>query len=345
VIGAGQIAAEHLRCLAGVPQAEVVAVCDLSPALAEIAADRFGVPRWYTDHAELLAKECPDVVHVTTPPDSHFGISRDALVAGAHVLLEKPAAPSLEEVLELLDLAGRADRFLIEDYSYVMSPQAEEISRRIASGALGEVVHLDVAMALDIASPGGDFTDANLPHPALSLPGGAIADFLTHLASLAVWFAGPHRSVATAWSSRASASTLPFDDLRALVVCDRASATLGFSGVTQPDGFWLRVEGTRMRVAANLFETRLTSERVRNGPRPLQGLVNGVAEGVATATAAVGSLARKLEGGPGSYAGLWRLVGATYEALAAGRPPPVDHACVESVNRLVAAIANEAAQL
>src|SRR5262249_56603406 len=142
------------------------------------------------------------------------------------------------------------------------------------------VVHVEVMLCLDITGPVG-FGDPNAPHPALVLPGGAIGDFLPHLASLAHLFAGPHRKVHTLWSSRRD-SPLPFDEFRALVDGERATAALTFSSSAQPDAFWLRVHGERMQATANLFETRLTFDRLRGGPKPLRPLLNGWGEGAAT---------------------------------------------------------------
>ena len=95
LIGAGQIARQHLACLKTLPGVELAAICDLSPATAEAAAERYGIRAWFTDHRAMLEKARPDVVHVTTPPTSHFGLAMDSLDAGAHVIVEKPATPDL----------------------------------------------------------------------------------------------------------------------------------------------------------------------------------------------------------------------------------------------------------
>src|SRR5689334_11768722 len=81
VVGAGNVARQHLACLSDLPTAQVVAVCDLSPAVAESAAQRFAVERHFTDHRAMLEELRPDVVHVTTPPGSHQPIAMDALAA------------------------------------------------------------------------------------------------------------------------------------------------------------------------------------------------------------------------------------------------------------------------
>ena len=54
IIGAGHIARQHLACLRRLPGVRVEGVCDLSAALAESAAEQYGVPHWYVDHRRML---------------------------------------------------------------------------------------------------------------------------------------------------------------------------------------------------------------------------------------------------------------------------------------------------
>jgi predicted dehydrogenase len=336
LIGAGQIARQHLACLRGLPGVEIAAVCDRSPSAAECAAERFEIPAWFTDHQAMLRDVRPEVVHVTTPPTSHFRLALDSLEAGAHLVVEKPVTSTFDELDRLARRARERGLALVEDYNYLFNRAPREILRRIESGEFGAVTHVDVLICLDILGPGG-FADPNSPHPCLSLAGGAIADFLPHLASVACLFVGPHRRAHAVWAKR-KASILPYDELRAVVDAERGTASLGFSATSQPDGFWLRVYGERMHATANLFETRLTFDRVRPGPKPLRPFLNGLEEGRAVRRAAIGSLLRKFSGGPGAYEGLWELLARTYRALADGAALPVPAELVLDVNRLVAAL-------
>lgn len=342
LIGAGQIARQHLACLRELPGVELAGVCDLSPAMAEAAAERFAVPAWFTDAGRMLAEVRPDVVHVTTPPTSHFPLALAALEAGSHVILEKPATATFDELAALVDRAAARDRALIEDYNYLFNRATRRIVGLIESGAFGAVTHVEVFLCLEILGEGSSFADPNAPHPTLSMAGGAIADFLPHLASLAHLFVGPHRSAHAVWSKRDPTSPLPSDEFRALIDAERGTAALGFSAHTKPDAFWLRVYGERMQAVTNLFETRLTIDRMRGGPKPLVPLRNGLEEARDVRRAAFGSLWRKLSGGPGAYEGLWDLVSRTYRALATGSEPPITTRQVLEVNRLVAALKTEA---
>jgi predicted dehydrogenase len=335
LIGAGQIARQHLACLKTLPGVELAAVCDLSPATAEAAAERYGIQAWFTDHRAMLEKVQPDVVHVTTPPTSHFRLAMDSFEAGAHVIVEKPATSTFEELKTLVRRAQDADRHLVEDHNYAFNNAPQEILRRIETGQFGAVTHVEVLICLDILGPEG-FADPNSPHPALTLAGGAIADFLPHLASLAHLFVGPHRTAQTVWTKR-KPSILPFDEFRAVVDGERGTAALSFSSSSQPDAFWLRVYGERMQATANLFETRLTFDGPRNVPKPLRPFFSGLEEGKNIRRAALATLLRKFNG-PGAYEGLWELLSRTYRALGEGLALPLTANDVLEVNRMVEAL-------
>jgi predicted dehydrogenase len=263
----------------------------------------------------------------------------DSLDAGCHVIVEKPVTASFDELTALARRAGEVDRAVIEDYNYLFNRAPREILDRIESGDLGAVIHVEVMICLDILGPGG-FADPNAPHPCLALAGGAISDFLPHLASLAHLFVGPHRQAHAIWSKR-KPSVLPYDEFRAVVEAERGTAALTFSSSAQPDAFWLRVYGERMQATANLFGTRLTFERTGRGPKPLGTLMNGLDEGKAIRRAAASTLLRKFRGGPGAYEGLHELLARAYRAFAEGSALPVSPQQVLEVNRLVAALEPE----
>jgi len=333
LIGAGAIARQHLACLQGLPGVQIVGVCDLSPAAAESAAERHAASAWFTDYRAMLATARPDVVHITTPPASHFRLATDCIAAGAHVLVEKPITESFAQLEELLRFGAEHGRAVVEDFNYLYNHGPREIMARIESGAFGEVVHVEAMISLNILGPGG-FADPNSPHPILKTPGGAIADFMPHLAAMAHLFIGPHRHAQSIWKKRRD-SLAPFDEFRGQVEGERGTAALAFSSSARPDAFWLRVYGENMQATANLFETRLTFNSVRPGPPPLMSLFNGLDEGKDIRQAARGTLWRKFKGGPGGYEGLFELLARTYRALADGSTLPITPQQIIEVNRLV----------
>ena len=108
VVGLGLAGESHLcDALARPDLFEVVAVCSRRPDHAQAIAERFGVPRAYSEVAGLLHREwdCEAIV-VATPPDVAAGILRDAVSSGRAVLAEKPGGIATEE-LEDVDATAR----------------------------------------------------------------------------------------------------------------------------------------------------------------------------------------------------------------------------------------------
>jgi predicted dehydrogenase len=334
LVGAGNIARAHLSALRSLPDVECVAICDRAPVMAESMAEAFGAAGWFTDFERMLREVRPDVVHVTTPPASHFALARAALESGAHVLVEKPITTRAAELDELVALARTRDRMLVENQNYLFNGTLRELVRRLEGGALGELVHVDVVLGLGVLGPGSRYAEPAAANPFAALRGGLVADFITHLCSLAVGLVGPHRRAHALWSKRNPSTPLSSDELLALIDAERGTAVLHFSARAQPDTFHVIAHGTRMRVVAGLFEPLFASERLRSGPRPLLPVRNGFALARAHARAAIGGLWRKLAGRPAAFEGLGELVRRTYDAIRDNSPPPLSLDHLVAVRRL-----------
>ena len=107
-VGAGRMARLHVHALRRVRTPHVVAaVCDTSEASARGLAELVeALP--YGSLTDLLREAKPDIVHVCTPAGTHFAPARQALLAGAHVYVEKPFVEIESEARELLALARSA---------------------------------------------------------------------------------------------------------------------------------------------------------------------------------------------------------------------------------------------
>ena len=342
IIGAGYIAHEHLDALRSLPKVRIAGVCDLSPAIAEATAEEFGAESHWSDHRAMLAEVQPDVIHVTTPPKSHVPLALDAIEAGAHVLIEKPIATNAADLEKLMSAASERGRVLVEDYNYLFNPSVQQILALIESGEFGDVVHVDVHFCVPILGVGSKHADPNADGPFAGLPGGAVADFITHLAYLSHAFVGAHRATHSSWRNRSGDPGVPYDEFRALVDAERGTACLGFSAHAQPDVFSLRVFGTKMRASASLFEPLLSIEKLRGGPRPLLPVMNGLAVARSYTRSALSGLYGKLQGKPGTYQGLWVLLEKLYGSIAAGEPPPITPERIKAVNELVDALLRDA---
>jgi predicted dehydrogenase len=110
IVGLGGIAATHLGLLSSLPGLRLVAGCDIDPAKAE------GLPApvpFFDRHSEMLERIGPDVVVVAVPTRDHFSVARDCLESGANVLVEKPAALSLDQFDHLTACAAASNQCFI----------------------------------------------------------------------------------------------------------------------------------------------------------------------------------------------------------------------------------------
>ena len=345
VIGCGAIAREHLGALQEMKDVEVLAVCDLSPTRAEAMAERFGIARWHTDYEHVLDQVRPDLVHITTPPSSHYPIARNCLGRKLNVLCEKPITLDYGQFTELKRLAEENGCILIENQNLRYHSSIVRIQDLLKAGRFGDIIDVQIFFALNLVGTGSPYTDPNASHFGLALRGGVIGDFLPHIAYLTYLFTGPVVDLRTIWSKRIPDTPLPSDEFRAFVKGERAPAYVGFSGTSDVNGYWVRITGTRMAAEANLLEPpRLILRRFRPGEPALASLRDGIAEARATFGGTTKAFLRKL-GGTSSYDGLPEMIKAIYGAVAGRTPQPIPLAEIDDVSRLIDRFTETALQL
>jgi len=142
IIGCGAITVEkYFKALKGIPEAEVVAFCDIIPEKAEQLCKMFDSEgsKTYTDYKELLKDDSIDVIHVCTPNKSHSPITVAALKAGKHVMCEKPMAKNYKEAKLMCDTAEEAGKLLTIGYQYRCLPAPLFLKKMCENGELGEI--------------------------------------------------------------------------------------------------------------------------------------------------------------------------------------------------------------
>lgn len=137
IVGTGAIANAHAEVLGASPGADLVAVLDRDRTSADAFAGRWGAPTVYDSLDDLLASSTVDVLHVCTPPGVHAEQAIAALDAGLHVICEKPAALSLDELDAMTDAATRNDRRLAVVFQQRTGSAAAHVRGLLESGSLG----------------------------------------------------------------------------------------------------------------------------------------------------------------------------------------------------------------
>lgn len=340
VVGLGAISLEHLEKLERMPRAQIVGICDLEAGVVDAVGERFAIDARYTDFERMLERARPDVVHVLTPPQSHRPLAVAALQAGSHVLVEKPIAPLADDYAAMRAAADAAGLHLVENYNWREAAVVRRALRAMRSGAIGDVVHVDVVFG-GVLSGGGPVADRDVVHFSHALPGGALQNFASHPVSIALAFTGPCTGVST-MRRRLDPAMQSEDELRALLAGDRASALVSVTRHSAPPAFTLRVAGTEGAIEADLYNDRLYVARPGSG---MAKVTNGMRHGVNLIEGAASLLAKTVTSRLDHFEGLEALLEGLYRAVAEGGEPPVTAAEVDAVNEVMFKVFSSEGQL
>jgi predicted dehydrogenase len=285
IVGCGKIADQHVQAIHRINDCTIVSVCDRELLMAQQLGDRFGIPECFSDLEEMLKAAAPDVVHITTPPQSHFSLAKKCLESGSHVYLEKPFAITAEEAESLIELAKSRDLKMTVGHNYQFTLEMLEMRRLVDQGCLGgKPIHLESYWSYDL----GDSSYVapvlgNPSHWVRQLPGQLLHNVISHgVAKLAEFLDDDFKIVASASQSprlRDLGADEVLDELRVLIR-DRNNTTAFFCFSTQIKGVnQLRLYGHENSMIADI----LTGSLVRNDSRPYKSYLTYVVPALKTA--------------------------------------------------------------
>src|SRR5262249_7767054 len=142
VIGCGYWGPHLVRNLHEMPEAELIGVSDLRPERLDYVGSRDPGVRLLSGHPGPLAADVEAVV-VASPIHTHYAVARDALLAGKHVLVEKPLAANVMEAADLVTLARARRRILMAGHTFLYNPAVQELRRLVQAGELGRIYYGD----------------------------------------------------------------------------------------------------------------------------------------------------------------------------------------------------------
>ncbi|KAK7728921.1 hypothetical protein SLS57_002153 [Botryosphaeria dothidea] len=190
----------HIPHLTSIPSFRLHGIVQRSPQPGNDAGADFPQAKAWRSADELFADGAVDVVVVTTPPDSHFALTKRALESGKHVVVEKPFVPTHAEAQELVALAAEKKRSIAVYQNRRWDADFVTLRKLLDDGTLGRVV--DFNTHFDRYSP-----TLRAGWKAETRPGnGAIYDLGTHLIDQVVTLFGlPAKITAFIGNTRADA--------------------------------------------------------------------------------------------------------------------------------------------
>jgi predicted dehydrogenase len=237
IVGCGKIADAHAGAISSIPGCEIVGCCDKEELMAKQLFERFKIGRYYGNLDEMLESSKPDVVHITTPPLSHFEIGRICLNAGCHAYIEKPFTVNSQEAAQLIRLSNEKGLKLTVGTDEQYSHMAIQMRELIKGGYLGGApVHMEDYYGYDLGDEkyARSFL-ANNAHWLWSLPGQLLHNIISHgVAKVAEFLTGDDPEIIahgfTSEFLKKMGENRLIDELRVIINdADRVTAYLTFS--------------------------------------------------------------------------------------------------------------------
>jgi predicted dehydrogenase len=280
IVGCGKIADQHVLAIERIADCRIVAACDQELLMAQQMAERFGVSECFSDLQEMLRATAPDVVHITTPPQSHFTLATQCLNAGTHVYLEKPFTVTADEAESVIQLANRRDLKITAGHNLQFTLEMLEMRHLVKQGFLGGApLHVEGHFSYDLGDR--SYVGAllgNKRHWVRQLPGQLLHNLLSHgIAKLAEFLDDELIEITTMADQSPQLRKLGggdiFDELRVLIR-DKNGVTAFFCFSTQikPGLNQLRLYGA----ANSITVDHTTGSLIRHRTRPAKSYLTYV---------------------------------------------------------------------
>jgi predicted dehydrogenase/nucleoside-diphosphate-sugar epimerase len=317
LVGAGYVAAHHLRALNALTFVEVVGICDRDRSRAEALAKKFRVGAVYTDLASMASAK-PNVVHILTPPAFHCSLALAAMDLGCHVFVEKPMAESVEECDRMIARAEETGVVLSVNHSDRFDPVVLQAIAAARSGAIGEVLAVHSIRSSDYPTYAG----GPLPQPYAqgSYP---FRDLGVHSLYLVESFVGPVRNLEVKFYESGKNPMLTFDEWRAYAECETGTGSMYLSWNTRPIQSELEIHGTRGVIKVDRFLQVCDVNRVLPGPKQIGNILNGFRNALRRTFIIPVNLLRFMTGSLKPSPGIYRCVQEFHLALHNKWPVPV----------------------
>jgi predicted dehydrogenase len=235
----------HAGSYQRVPSVRLVAAADPNESKRQFMQARWGVQAVYADYREMLARERPDLVSVTTRAPLHAEVTIAAAEAGVRgILCEKAMTTSLRDADAMLDACRKAGATLVINHTRRWHPTYELVRRLVRENTIGEVRSL-VGIC---------------PGPIIH-NGTHLFDIMRFLAGDGVWIAGRLRE------RPAGNHSEPADDRPGQTMVRFASGAIGFLDVDSALGFGVEVQGTTGRLIVDSAVEGVTLWTYRDPPR------------------------------------------------------------------------------
>lgn len=253
IIGCGKMADSHANAIRRIGGSQIEAVCDSEPLMAQDLSSRFNIGNHFSDVKEMLDSVELDVVHITTPPQSHYPLAKLCLEAGLNVYVEKPFTLYAAEAEDLIQFAQSKNLKITAGHNGQFTHAMLRMRELVKTGYLGgRPTHIESHYCYDFGDEA--FAKALLAdgnHWVRTLPGSLLQNIISHgISKIAEFLSGENPTVMARGFTSNFLKNLGekkiIDEVRVIIEDEEATtAYFTFSSQIQPVPHQLRLYGRK----------------------------------------------------------------------------------------------------
>jgi len=322
IIGCGVIASDHIGAIKAHCGPVELHLCDINPEAAHRLQKVVDFEtEIHTDVFQLVSDQQFDIVHVLTPPDSHFDIAKHVVQSRANVIVEKPMTLTLEDTENLYLLSEQMGQKICVDHSLLYMECVLKAFELIRSGVLGRVIGAHCFFGH--AERRKTIPYGGVSHWAYNLPGGPLTNLISHPASLLVELLGKPDSINFICEAR---NFMPYGFSDLVDVSIKTLKGHGSFTITMAHGNssrYVNIECEKGSIYVDLGR-QLTVVKFHEGRLGLiSKAFSGIGEGFSYINGTLSVIfkvaTKKLKRNPGTR----KLIAEFYRCVRDGSPPPV----------------------
>lgn len=345
-VGCGLNSDYHIKFAKDYPGLEIVGVVDKVEDRAQDCAARHNIRKWFTSVDQLVSYRKPDVVHIVTPPDSHYRVAKEVIKLGCHALVEKPLALDSRSARDLFELSNQKNIKLCAMHNHFFDPCMLKARRLIETGVAGKIINVESYYGLNTR------IDAFRKYPApnllpwlYSLPGGVFHDFMAHPLYVMLPFLGEIEDIVLEEKAFGELPQNISDELRIIIKGKKAFGVLTFSFAAKPHQHFVKFYGTRASIQVNFDTMTTTVHPVSSLPKAAQKAIFNLREGWQLTSSTVGNVWKYARGKLKPYQGMKHLIHQFYDTVAGKAEVPVSQEdalmVIETMDKLWPMIKNK----
>lgn len=332
IVGCGKIADDHAEQIQRIKDCQIVGVCDREPLMARQLYQRFPIKQHFHSLDDMLNEARPDVVHITTPPQSHFSVAKACLEAGCHVYVEKPFTLYEHEARELLAFATSRGLKVTAGHDDQFRHSARLMRQLIHSGYLGGApVHMESYFCYELSSGYARAVLSDKNYWVRRLPGGLLHNIISHgIALIAEHITSDTPAViAHGFISpflRSMGETELIDELRVIISEENGTtAYFTFSSQMRPSLHQFRVYGTKNGLVLDKDQETLVKLRGQRYVSYVEKFVPPVDMAKQEFSNAITNMGRFLKRDFHMKSGMKHLIESFYDSIVRDVPVPIPY--------------------